>query len=325
MATLLVTRRTATDDDGTGTTGTVWNNAYFQALYDEVDDYVQASVAGVCQGRITLTTAVPVTTSDVTAATTVRFAPYKGYRVGLYDGSEWKLYTFTELSLSLGSDAADTNYDLFAYNSSGTVTIERLAWTNATTRATALTTQNGVLVKSGQTTRRYLGTYRTTGTVGQTEDSFAKRFVWNYHNRVRRGLRVTECTDTWTYSTATIRQVNASTANQVAVVVGWAEALIDLEAFHRATNNSGVLTTIMTGIGEDSTTGSASGCLIQSGAVGVDADAAVPGASLRKYPAVGYHYYPWLEYSGANATTTWYGDAATPTVVQSGLHGAIEG
>ncbi len=50
-----------------------------------------------------------------------------------------------------------------------------------------LTTQGGILVKTGAPTRRYVGTIRTTGTT-TTEDSRAQRFVWNAYNQVERAL-----------------------------------------------------------------------------------------------------------------------------------------
>src|SRR5437899_2723242 len=237
MATLVITRTTWTDDDGSGTTGTVIQNSELQAIYAAIDSFAGTALKHICDGRMTLTTATGVTTADVTAATTVYFTPYKGNRIALYDGSNWNLYTFSEISLALGSDAANTNYDLFAYNSSGTVTLERLAWTNDTTRATALALQDGIYVKSGTTTRRYLGTYRTAGSAGQTEESAAKRFVWNYYNRVQRALVVRDATATWTYTTATYRQANASSANQVAVVVGVNETLVNRTAYHSASNS----------------------------------------------------------------------------------------
>jgi hypothetical protein len=325
MANHVITRTAWTDDDGSGTTGTVITNAEKTTIYNQVDDFVRSAVAGVCEGRITLTASTPVTVSDVTAATTVRFAPYKGYRIGLYDGSKWLLYTFTELSLSLGSDAANTNYDLFAYDSGGTVTLERLAWTNDTTRATALTTQNGILVKSGATTRRYLGTYRTTGSAGQTEDSFAKRFVWNYYNRVDRPMRATDATNSWNYTTATIRQANASTANQVAFVIGWAESLVAGEVIaHFRSDQAAVSVAPSVGIGEDTTTAFTTGFI--GGQVHNQAANGILQikTALKRYPAVGYHYWAWLEISTAVGTTTWLGDSGV-TALQSGLHASLAG
>ena len=140
----------------------------------------------VADGRLTLTSGTPVTTADVTGATTIYYTPYKGNSIGLYDGSSaWTILTFTEKSLALGTLTSGLPYDVFAYNNSGVVALELLAWTSATARATALVYQNGVLVKSGATTRRYLGTFYTTSTT-QTADALATRYLYNYYNRVMR-------------------------------------------------------------------------------------------------------------------------------------------
>ena len=281
--------------------------------------------SGFCQGRLTLTSGTPVTITDVTAATTMYFTPYKGNLIALYDGSAtWTVYPFTERSLALGTLTDDLPYDVFAYDNSGTVTLEFTAWTNGTTRATALTTQNGVLVKTGATTRRYLGTFRTDTTT-TTEDSFAKRFVWNYYNRVPRSLRVLEATNSWAYTIATIRQANGSTANQLAVVIGVAE--VELEAYVQvqvASDQAAGSIVAHVGIGEDSTTTIHTSC-VRGGLFNPAANVRIsPTASLRLYPAVGYHFYAWLERSTAAGTTTWYGDD-NGLLEQSGIHGSIMG
>jgi hypothetical protein len=284
----------------------------------------QAVDNSTCQGRISLTSGTPVTVADVTAATSVYWTPYKGNKVALYDGSAWNIRTFAELSLSLGSDTASRPYDLFAYDNSSVVAIERLVWTSATARATALALQDGVYVKSGDATRRYLGTYYTTAT-GQTEDSLAKRLVWNYYHRVSRGLRVTEATDTWTYTTATFRQANGAVGNQVAVVVGVAESLITLGVKVRVFNSGTTAVNAVVSIGEDSTTTPATGALMDAPNVGHVANFTMPSsAALETYPAIGYHFYVWLEYSTALGTTTWAGDGGV-SYIRSGMTGSIEG
>jgi hypothetical protein len=285
---------------------------------------VNAVSNGVCNGRITLTSNTPIPSADVTAATTVYWSPYQGNRIALYDGAQWSVYSFSQLSLALGVDAADTNYDLFAYINSGAVAIERLAWTNATTRATGLTLQDGVLVKSGAATRRYLGTYRTTSAAGQCEDSVTKRFVWNYYNRTLRTLLKSEGTNSWTYTTANYQQANASTANQVALVVGYAEVQLNLEIIAFASNTD-VNVNVAVAVGEDSTTATF------SEPIGLGAQTAVANRIVRvharqilRYPSIGYHYYAWLEKSDTTGTTTWYGDNGG-SFYQAGILGTIEG
>lgn len=276
-----------------------------------------------CQGRLTLTTGLAVTVADVTAAATIYYTPYKGDRCSLYDGAQWQTVTFTEKSLALGTDTTGFNYDLFGYLSSSTLAIERLVWTNDTTRATTLTLVNGMWTKTGDATRLYLGTYRTTG-AGQTEDSFAKRFAWNNFNRLRRPMRVVEATDSWVYSTATIRQANASTANQLAVVVGLAEVPIEVEVVAAAssdatTDNAEIY------VGQDSTTTATTGFLTAAQTAGVAGMVNGLFSTLTVFPSIGYHFYAWLERPAAVGATTWVGDGGSANTRQSGIQGWIEG
>ena len=176
----------------------------------------------LCQGRITLTSGTPVTTADVTGATSIYFTPYKGDQIGLFDGTYWDILAFAELTLSLAGYTASKPYDIFAYNNSGAVALESLVWTDATTRATALVYQNGILVKSGTTTRRYLGTIYINSSGGQTDDSNTKRFVWNYYNQKDRQIKRTEST-AHTYNSSTPREWNNNAAIRVYFVLGLIE------------------------------------------------------------------------------------------------------
>lgn len=64
-------------------------------------------VENLCQGRLTLTSGTPVTTSDVTAASTLYFTPYGGNKITLYTGVYWQPFTFTERSLALSGLTSD--------------------------------------------------------------------------------------------------------------------------------------------------------------------------------------------------------------------------
>jgi len=279
----------------------------------------------ICEGRLTLTSGTPVTTGDVSGATSAYFAPYKGNRIALYDGSSaWNVRTFSEITISLAGLTASTLYDIFAYDNAGTVTIELLAWTNTTTRATALTTQDGVLVKSGATTRRYLGTVYINSTGGQTDDTYTKRYVWNYYNRVPLLMRRIETNTSWTYTTNTYRQALNSTANQVECVIGVAE--VPLEArVQSLMNNTNANVAATVAIGLDSTTTPATGCLISPGTSNVANLSQPTAAHLRTYPAVGYHTVVWLEKSQVSGTTTFVGTNGDATLYQSGIDATVWG
>lgn len=277
----------------------------------------------ICEFRLTLTTGVPVTTSDVTAAETLYCTPYKGNSIALYSGTAWVMRTSAEMSIDI-PDVTGV-HDVFCYDNSGTPTLEVLVWTNETTRATGLTLQNGVLVKSGDATRRYLGTfYSTTAGNGQTEDSVANRYLWNYYNRVLRPMRVLEGTDTWNYTTATIRQANGSTANQLNFVIGVSEDLVSAETYV-AVRNTAANVLVASGIGQDSTTAFATGLIFPRAVTAVAAQDQQATSSLKTFPGVGKRYLAWLEYSAATGTTTWSGDAGAATLNQSGIHGQLWG
>src|SRR3990167_369822 len=259
-----------------------------------------------CDGRLTLTSGVPVTTVSVTDATTIYFTPYVGNRCALYDGANWRHVTFSETSLSLGTNAANTNWDVFAYLAGTTLTLESVDWANQYDRQINLTRQNGVLVRSTAGALRYLGTYRTTATIGQTEDSFERRLVWNVGHRVPRLMRVLDDTNTWTYSTNNYRQANANTANLLSFVVGDAQ-LISASARAHASNPIGD-SLACTGIG-----GGTSGmALARSFASVMEPPGLVRAitAEVQDYARIGMHTWVWLERASGSTTTTWRGDDA---------------
>lgn len=286
--------------------------------------YTQAPIGprGPPCGRLTLTTGVPVTSSDVTAATTVYYTPAGSCNtIDLYDGTAWSQYAFAELSIAVPA-TTNTGYDVYAYDNAGVVALELTAWTNLTTRATALVLQNGVWSKTGVLTRRYLGSFRTTGVSGQTEDSITKRYLFNADNRARRPLRVIEATNSWTYTTAAWQQANANAANQVEVFIGLAEVTISLKVLG-ITNNASTTGQSGVGIGEDSATVLATGVI---GGVHTQVFTTIhPVFSyLDKMPAVGWHFYAWLEHGSGSSPDTWYGDNGA-ALLQSGLSGWCEG
>lgn len=278
----------------------------------------------IANGRLTLTSGLPVTTADVTAATSIFFTPYLGNQIALFDGvATWNTLTFTEITISVPATTS-TMYDLFAFNSSGTVTFDApLAWTNDTTRATALVLQNGVYVKSGATTRRYIGSFRTTTVSGQTQDALAGRYVWNYSNRVNRAMKVVEATSTWTYSTATYRQANANTANQLDCVIGVAEDSVFV--YVHSTESSSNATTGYSGIGIgfSSTTVNSAITTVMS-VSGASVGTVSHHSQYNGVLPIGRNFLVWLEKGEGANTQTWRGTNGA-TYLQSGIQGYLRG
>lgn len=270
------------------------------------------SPRGPPQGRLTLTTGTPVTTADVTAATTIFYTPYTGNQIDLFDGTAWGTFAFAQVSIAVPATTSQM-YDIWGYiNSSGVFALEALAWTNDTTRATALVAQDGALVKTGATTRRYLGSFRTTTVSGQTEDSFTKRFLWNYYNRVPRELKMADANATWSYNTATVRQVEATAANRVEFVIGVAEVAVAAWYSAVASNDNAAIQPLQIGVGLDSTTVYATNTQNQS-MITSGANLQLSGiAHAEIYPAVGYHALNMLERGSGTGTTTWFGTGTYP-------------
>lgn len=158
-------------------------------------------------GRLTISSGNPVYLANVSVAT-IYYTPYTGNVIWLYTGSIWVSRTFTETALPLAGGTANKPNDIFAYDNSGTLALELLAWTSTTDRATGLAYQDGILVKSGEPTRRYLGTVhifdsggtkytimRNGGDAATNTD--AVFWVWNYYNRIRYVARTACSTGSW--------------------------------------------------------------------------------------------------------------------------------
>lgn len=289
------------------------NRLHYTILGDPADAAAIVTALGISTSvdvkvndfRLTLTTGVPVTTSDVNAATSIYLCPYKGNKITLYDGAAWGTIESTEVSLSIAGLTTTLPHDVFAYNNTGTVTLEALPWTNTTTRATALAYQDGVLVKSGAATRRYLGTFFTSAT-GETEDSTSKRYLWNYCHQVGRKLSGTFSSDRSTTSTSYV-QINSEI--QIKYVVGVAEEPIRFYVGGSGYNSSANYGQA-TAVGIDSTTTATAGLEVSSGGVGNIPQAQVVSGEV--LPAIGYHYATLLGRT-QGGTAKWFSTSGTET------------
>jgi hypothetical protein len=285
---------------------------------------LEGSDVGIVNGRLSVASGDPFGESGLGSGT-IYWVPYDGNRISLYYNSLWRTFTFAELSMAVG--AADTLWDVYAYYTGSAVALEKVAWTSAgagsSVRATALTKQDGVYVKTGDPTRRYLGTYRTQPLAQLVQDNVAERWVWNKYNRVRRRCFVADATDNWTYTTATFRQARASALNQVSLVCGLDdESEIDLQVLAHFANTN-VPVNVAVGIGEDVTNAPFALSVGMYNSSQVANQNQPVTARMNTNPTAGYHFYAWLEFSVATGTTTWLGDGAV-TYIRSGMSGWYE-
>lgn len=297
------------DPSGTPVTKKVTVAALLAAL--TIDPTVQGL-------RLSLATGTSVTTTDQTSKSTLYFTPHKSGAIALYDGSKWVVRVTAEISLAL-TITSGKNYDVFAYWTGSAVALElSAAWTDDTTRADALTTQDGVPVKSGALTRRHVGTIRASGT-DTTEDSVSKRFVWNRDNQVPRKLKITDTTNSWTWATAGWQVARGQAGNAFGYVSGDAAAVLECRAYHFCDESTGGTSNGATGVGVDSTSANSAdlyGAYAPPTASGVGH----VSAFYSGYPGLGYHLISWLEYGSTNAR--FYGDNGA-SHLQSGMLGSI--
>lgn len=274
-------------------------------------------------GRLTLTTAVPVTTSDVTAATTVYYTPYIHDVIALYDGTRWVSKHFTELSQATTDNtkspaavANNSNYDIFVWDDSGTLRATRgPAWTSDTGRGTgAGTTElellqgryvNKIAITNGPAAQRglYVGTIRSNGSA-QINDSATLRCVWNTYNRVQRNMVRFDNSSDWNYSTATYRQANGSTANQIAIIRGLNEDAMSAQVNVAVFNSTSTFRAVFIAIGLDS----ASAPTDSTSSVSGTTNSSVALTMICHYyglPGLGFHYLAWLEKGAGTDTQTW--------------------
>jgi hypothetical protein len=302
--------------------GTQQFNANLRVFGDlEITNFHSVANAPVFGHRLSLSGSTSLAPSNIPSGSILYLTSHTSDMLGLFDGTGWKMMSASVVSTTLSdlSLTANKNYDVFVHESPpGSLALELQVWSTDVIRAVALVKQNGVLVKSGEPTKRYTGTVRTQATTS-IPDSTSKRFVWNYYNRAPRFLNLIETTDSWNYAVATFRQTRGSPTNRFEYVAGLAD--VELEAVAHSIYYSTTSTvTCMGGVGIDSTTvNSAQTWGGNNGAANI---AQYDTARYQGYPGIGYHAVNWLEYGGTNVI--FLGDFNVPQY-QSGMHGKIWG
>ena len=282
-------------------------------------------------GRLTTSSGNPVPVTNSSSGT-IYYTPYKSARVGLYDTtySIWKEHTFSELSLSLSGLTASRPHDIFVYLSSGSPALYAVAWSNATTRVTALATQDGEKVRNSNADYRYVGTiyvdsanqcYETL-TATPTSSIPARLHVWNHHNRVWRPIKVVDSTAYWDYDTATARYRNNSSYNSVQVMRGLDIDPVKLTFINAALSPDTTGINAMIGFGIDSTTFVTAGMAVHPTSLMVINVSTIGEAKLESLIGAGFQTVYALEQgSGSSATLRWLGQGTS--LLSAGLIGGM--
>lgn len=275
--------------------------------------------------RLSLSSSVPVTTSDTTGGT-LYLHQFGGNRVTLWNGysfERWSIPAAGYLSLALSGTSSGVNYDVYLYKYQGALYLGLNAgWASDTARTDFIvyytpTSKCGLLVNDSSFTEvvsgrnidsnsaTYLGTIRTSA-ANTVADTDAQRYLWNYYNRRPRRLTRTESTSSWTYSTAAWRYYNGSSSNLVRFVVGMPGEAWLTGSFPGAGYSGGGSASVV-GVGVDSSSSPTFYVQLGGGAVAYRNN----GVVIVDWPAtIGYHYASMMEFGHAS-TITFYGSYMT--------------
>jgi len=135
------------------------------------------AIKSVVNLRISLSGSSPVPSGNQLNSTNIYIHPFNGNELALYSTASlrWQVVRFSGVqTFSLSpANAADTNYDIYIYNSgtalSPSLAIEYVAWQNNATPP-ARGSQDGVIVKANSPGSRLIGVVRTTSPGTSTID-----------------------------------------------------------------------------------------------------------------------------------------------------------
>lgn len=257
--------------------------------------------------------------------------PYKGNRIALWDTgtAAWVIRSSNAVSLNVTGRTAGIPVDVFVEWNGSALVLTMVNWVNATTRS-ALGTQDGIFVQSGQPQRRFVGTFlpdsANTWTWRDLADGATQKCIlglWNQDNRVACHARVVDSTNTWTYQTNTWRVARGANTNFVEFVNGTpmgvgVEDAAQISLVAHSSQSGANARWVTVGYGQTyNTAGNTPLPVCPASQISTKALDNMPCAAVHR-PAAGVGNFAWLEKSTATGTTTWQGDN-NATGLQSGM------
>ena len=328
------------------------NHTGTQAIITVVGLQTAIDKAGVQvpNGRLTLTSGTAITTADAAGQTSVYYTPCAGNRIPIYDGTNILEVVFTELTLALDSNSGHTNYhqsgklfDFFVINDAGTIRLGTGPqwtttgagtsargtgaattelelylgfWVNKNTMTVRFGSASGNTVSVPARQATFVGTGCMTAN-GQIDDSKAKRYLSNAYNKVERTMYYNSPTASYIYTTATLRQVEASANSQLNFIIALPGDVAKAFAAINFNNSTATQRTVVAGIGLNQTT-AITDVIHRVQAYGTSSSFGLSTATWVGNPGIGLNFLAWLEQgAGADAQTMF------PFAGMAGISGTV--
>lgn len=285
-------------------------------LYDNSGTLTLELVAWDSGGQTTFSVSDATNATPIVVTTTASHGLSTGDLVGINgcvgntapNGKVWSITVTAADKFSLDGSVGNGTW-----TSGGTV------YVIPTARTTGIGWIDGVWVQGADPTRLLLGSFMTTGTSGQTEDSAASRLLWNLYHQAPRRVFCYDSTNSWSYTTSSWRAANLSTTlgtGRVAALFGMAGwcSLINKTLL---ASSSSVDVAGSIGFNSVSTNGGQYfGVRLNSAAYSRDTGT----SGFEGMLSAGYQYMQRIELGGSG--TTFYGDDGGSTV-QSAMTGHV--
>lgn len=282
-----------------------------------------------------------IQTGDVIGTTTIFYSPYVGNIIPVWNGSSYRLATFSELTATLTAAGSPSNtiQDVCVFSNNGVPTlVVGPSWTTVAAgsgsrgtgagtaqivrvqglwvNANTITGYNGLTsysVASNQCT--YVGSLSIDATAGQvsayrTYGQSRKFGIWNTYNRATIYLMAGDPTASWTYNAATIRPSNNNANNKLTVFSGLIEEPVSVSFVQSVTTVAAGSASANIGIGFNSTTAITGTHTPVSGVSSSGIMAAANGI-YQAAPFLGINTIQALEFSSTTDAQTFFGTSSS--------------
>lgn len=208
------------------------------------------------QGRLTLQSGIPVTTTSTSNASVIYYTPYVGNGLPIFDGANFVNHSFSQLTLTLnsGQHTSGAIYDVFAFINSGVITLGAGPdWASTTARTSSITasacglwtntgtinlTNNGTAyngVLANQAT--YLGTFYCNAAASVSMTICFNNIstlggpcvlgLYNAYNKVKTSSFMGDPNSAYTYTSNVARDADGSLNTRVWFVDGLGQSIIE--------------------------------------------------------------------------------------------------